>query len=143
MAIPVKNILDTLLSQQNNWQLQLLNNWQQIMGTMQTKVQLLKIYEDTLVIGVLDSCWIQELYLLSPLLLKKINEKLDSPRIKHLRFKSAAPPEKKVQKNSLKRACLLKNIQMSPQEKEALASIKDEQLAAVLQDYLLRIYRER
>ena len=57
MAIPIQKILEELLSQNDNWQLQLLQNWPAIVGSIGTKVQLLKIQEDTLVIGVLDSCW--------------------------------------------------------------------------------------
>lgn len=143
MIKSVKNVLETVFSQHNSLQLQLLNNWSAIVGNFQTKVQLLKIFEDTLVIGVLDSCWLQELYLLSPLLLKKINEQLDQPRIKHLRFRCVVTPEKKKAKEVPKRCCTLKSITLSKEEKDALSALGDTELAHFLEGYLLRVYREQ
>ena len=143
MAIPIQKILEELLSQNDNWQLQLLQNWPAIVGSIRTKVQLLKIQEDTLVIGVLDSCWLQELYLLSPLLIKTINEKLDQPRIKKLRFKTVGITDKKEKKGAPKKNIVSKIVQLSSREQETLNGIKDEQLRQVLKDYLIRCHREK
>ena len=142
MVISIKKILDDLLSQPNNWQLQLLNNWPIIVGSIRTKVQLLKIQEDTLIIGVFDSCWLQELYLLSPLLIKTINEKLDRPRIKNLRFKMVGISDKKEKKKVPSKRIVSKIVQLSSREQETLNQIKDEQLRQVLRDYLIRCHRE-
>lgn len=143
MVIPVKRILDSLLSQHNNWQIQLLNTWPTIVGSIRTKVQLLKIQEDTLVIGVFDSCWLQELYLLSPLLIKTINEKLDQPRIKKLRFKTVGIADKKEKKEAPAKKVVSKIVQLSARELETLKEIKDEQLRQALKDYLIRCHREK
>jgi flagellar biogenesis protein FliO len=142
MAIPVKKILEDLLSHHDNWQLQLLHNWPIIVGSIRTKVQLLKIQQDTLIIGVLDSCWLQELYLLSPLLIKTINEKLDQPRIKKLRFKTVGITDKEEKKKAPSKRIVLKNVQLCPREQETLNQIKDEQLRQALKDYLIRRHRE-
>ena len=72
-----------------------------------------------------------------------INEKLDRPRIKQLRFKTMGINEKKIKKTPKKKECILKNIHLSNREKEVLASIPDDQLRAVLKEYLLRCYREK
>lgn len=143
MAQSVKNILDHLLSQQDNWQLQLLNNWPAIVGSIKTKVHLLKIDADMLTIGVQDSCWLQELYLLSPLLIATINQKLDQPRIKQLRFKALGTQfeKKKQEKNRSIRP--KHTVTLSPQEHATLAQISDEQLRMVLKDYLIRCHQER
>ncbi len=143
MVTPVKSILDTLLSHNNNWQLQLLQNWPSIVGSIRTKVQLLKIQEDTLVLGVLDSCWMQELYLLSPLLIKTINQKLDQPRIKNLRFKTVGIADKKEKKEAPSKRVVSKIVQLSPREQETLKEVKDEQLRQALKDYLIRCHREK
>lgn len=143
MAQPVKTILDDLLSQHNNWQLQLLNHWPSIVGTIKTRVHLLKIDTDTLTIGVQDSCWLQELYLLSPLLLVTINQKLDQPRIKHLRFKALGSPEEKKKKETTKYVRPKRTINLCPREKEVLAQIADEQLRDELKKYLIRCHEER
>ena len=143
MTIPIKNILEHLLGQHNNWQLQLLHNWPTIVGSIRTKVHLLKIQEDTLVIGVMDSCWLQELYLLSPLLIRTINEKLDQPRIKKLRFKTVGITDKKEKKQAPNKKMSCSIVHLSAYEEETLRGIKDEQLRQSLKDYLLRCYREK
>lgn len=143
MAVPLKNILDLFLARQNNWQLSLLQNWPTIIGSIKTRVELLKIYDDTLVIGVLDSCWLQELYLLTPLLLQTINEKLDQPRIKKLRFKSLGIIDKPVKKETLIKKTSTKEVILNAQDQEILANVQDEQLRKVLKDYLVRCYQEQ
>ena len=143
MTVPIKNILNNLFNAQNNWQMQLLNNWPTILGSIKAKVQLLKIHEDTLVLGVLDSCWLQELYLLTPLILQTINEKLDRPRIKKLRFKAIGTPDKKIKKEIPQKKTATKIIHLSPYEEQTLAQISDEQLRQVLREYLIRCYREK
>lgn len=142
MTTPIKSILESLLCHTNNWQLQLLQNWPLIVGSIRTKVQLLKIQEDTLIIGVQDSCWLQELYLLSPLLIKTINEKLDRPRIKKLRFKTVGISDQKEKKKAPTKKIVLSPRQLSAREEQTLAQIKDEQLRIALKDYLVRCHRE-
>lgn len=143
MAQPVKTILDDLLSHQNNWQLQLLNAWPSIVQAIKTRVHLLKIDADMLTIGVQDSCWLQELYLLSPLLIATINQKLDQPRIKQLRFKALGTQEekKKKEKNTYSRP--KRTITLSAKEQATLAQIPDEQLRVALKNYLIRCHEER
>lgn len=143
MAQPVKTILNDLLSQQNNWQLQLLNQWSTIVQAIRTKVHLLKIESDTLTIGVQDSCWLQELYLLSPLLIATINQKLDEPRIKHLRFKALGTQEEKQKKEKTHYVRPKRTITLSPKEQATLAQITDEQLRLALKNYLIRCHEER
>jgi flagellar biogenesis protein FliO len=142
MSIQIKTVLDQLLSQSDNWQLQLLKNWPTIVGSIRTKIQLLKIQDDTLVIGVLDSCWLQELYLLSPLLIQTINEKLDRPRIKKLRLKAVGITDKKIKKEAPIKKTVARTIHLSPREQDTLKKIEDEQLRQSLKDYLIRCYRE-
>lgn len=143
MVMPIKTILEGLLNNSENWQLQLLHHWPTIVGSIRTKVQLLKIQDDTLIIGVIDSCWLQELYLLSPLLLKTINEKLDRPRIKKLRFKAVGIADKKEKKESPIKKIVSHTVQLSHQEQARLKEIPDEQLREVLKDYLIRCHREK
>ncbi len=143
MAIAVKNILQELLSQQNNWQLHLLQQWPSIVESIKTRVHLLKIESDTLTIGVQDSCWMQELYLLSPLLIAKINQKIDTPRIKHLRFKALGTQEQKKEKEKSSLARPKRSITLSPAEQATLNQITDEQLRSALKSYLIRCHQER
>lgn len=143
MAQPVKTILDELLSRQNNWQLQLLNQWPSIVQAIKTRVHLLKIEPEILTIGVQDSCWLQELYLLSPLLIATINQKLDEPRIKQLRFKALGTQKEKQTKEKSNYSRPKRVIALSIKEQATLAQIADEQLRLALKNYLIRCHEER
>jgi flagellar biogenesis protein FliO len=143
MTTPIKNILDHLLENQNNWQLQLLANWDKTMGHLQTKVQLVKILDDTLLLGVTDPCWMQELFLLSSLLIKTINQSLDQPRIKYLRFKTIGVKKQKSKQRSFTRTESPKELLLSSKEERALKQIDDPALETALKNYLQRCHQEK
>lgn len=138
----MQTFLSSLLPKNDSWKIQLLSNWATIMGNLHTKVQLEKIYEDTLVLGVHNSSWLQELYLLSPMLLHTINQKLDQPRIKHLRFKQAGKRLEELKTVEIK-AKQRKEVILNMQEQTALNSMKDPQLRDALKAFLIRCYQER
>jgi|SRR5271155_3766853 len=143
MAQPIKQLLSTVFDQPDNWKIDLLRNWDSIIGNLNTKVYLEKITDDTLVLGVTDSCWLQELYLLSHILLQVINEKLDRPRIKQLRFKKIGirPTKKQAYTKSPPRSITKRAL--TTKEKSALSHIKDPQLQQALEDFLIRCYQEQ
>ena len=143
MVKPIKNILDTLFNAQTNWQVQLLQQWETIVGTLKTPVHLLKIFDDTVVIGVQDSCWMQELYLLSPWLIQSINNALDKPRIKHIRFRALGTTQKKEKKETQVCPTPKKIILLTHKENAVLTSVKDDQLRASLKEYLIRCSQQR
>lgn len=142
MPKELKNVLHTLLPQNDNWKVQLLSNWETILGNLKTKVHLEKIYEDTLVLGVYESCWMQELYLLSHVLLQNINQKLDQPRIKHLRFKKVGLRKKTQRFTAQNEKKVYKPVVLNAKENKALAALPDEQLRCVLEKFLIRCYQE-
>lgn len=88
MYEPIKAILNVVLAQEKeeNWQLFVVQNWTTIVGTLHTKMCLEKIVEDMLVIGVYDVHWMQELHLLSSMIIRTINAKLGENRVARLRF---------------------------------------------------------
>ena len=142
MAKNIKELLPSLLKQDDNWKFVLLDSWQSILGALSTKVTLEKIQDDTLILGVQDSCWLQELYLLSNVLIKTINQALDKPRIKNLRFKTTGIKKVKLaHAQPLKRSN--KVVKLSTKENQTLTSIKDEQLRDVLKNFLIRCYNEK
>lgn len=145
MAEEIKNILSKILTNQDDWKVKLLQNWPKIIGPLSSKVILEKINNDSLVIGVYDSCWLQELYLLSPILLQKINKTLETDTFKRLRFKQVEI------KNNQKKVCNkntnYKNIsinsysqKLSNREERALEIIKDQELSQALKDFLIRCH---
>ncbi|MGB8367130.1 MAG: DciA family protein [Candidatus Babeliales bacterium] len=142
MAQHIKTFLYTLVSSENSWKHQLLQNWHTIFGNLSTKITLEKVYDNILVLGVLDSCWMQELYLLSPLLLNKINENLDQPYVKQVRFKQAGIKRDKKQLTTQKKIIHKKQFYLSPIEERALKKINDPQLRNVLKAFRMRCQQE-
>lgn len=136
----VKNILDSILQpsiQDEAWKLNLIKNWPSIIGSLHDKVSLQKIQATSVVLGVHDASWIQELYLLSKLILKKINNHLDNPRILTIQFRCIEKKEVAIKKNYKPAACK-KNVDLKPHEFQALKKIHDPELSAALQGFLQR-----
>ena len=141
MALCLKDLLRSIISPEKNWKTNLLYQWRDIIGPLESKVRIEKIYDDTLVLGVFHSCWMQELYLLSPLLIKNINERLDQPRIKQLRFKYIGI--KNVSHKKEKRISIPKKyVQLTSREESTLVKITDPGLRDVLKAFRLRCYQE-
>ena len=142
--LPVKNLLQTYLGHNADadWKLSLIKNWPEIIGSLGNKVSLEKVLEDTVVLAVYDSCWMQELYLLSPVLINSINKKLDQPRIKQVRFKQAG--KKKEKKAPVKPEPVKphREITLSSREITALNDVKDPSLREALKAFRIRCYRE-
>lgn len=72
----IEQTLTSLFQKSNDnqfWKINLLQNWPKIVGNIANKVMIYKIHKDTITLGVFELCWMQELYTLSPMLLKKIN----------------------------------------------------------------------
>src|SRR4051812_18156826 len=142
MAQAIQELLHNFVQERNSWQLYLIQNWHHIFGNLSNHVTLEKIQEDTIFIGVYDSCWMQELYLLSPLVLTTINTTLDQPHIKHIRFKRVARkqtlvvPAKKTYKKVQHRA-------LTVQEEKALEIIQDDSLRTALQSFLMRCHHNK
>lgn len=143
MTKTIKDLLPSILGQESNWKFTLLNNWQTIFGPLSSKVHLEKIYEDSLVLGVQDACWLQELYLLSPMLLKTINKTLDQPRIKQLRFKTIGIKKNKQVREQKKNEERPITVKLKTSEHQALEQVKDPQLRDALKHFLIRCYREK
>jgi hypothetical protein len=143
MAHKIEQLLDKILSWDQSWHQTLIRNWHTIIGPLHSKVQLEKIEAESLVLGVYDSCWMQELYLLTPLLLRTINQKLDQPRIKQLRFKTVGKHKTRqaaTQTTAIKKA---KTVELTKREKDALQQVEDPQLQEALKRFLIRCYQEK
>ncbi len=143
MAKKLGDLVAALFHQKHDWKITLLRTWPEIVGPLATKVRIEKITENTLVLGVQDSCWLQELYLLSPVLIKTINKTLDAPRIKTLRFMVVDIRIKNGKKKSLEPTKPLpKNILLNYTEQAALKKVADQELQQALRQFLIRCYQE-
>ena len=142
MAVYLKDLLPTLINPEKNWKTDLLYRWRDIIGSLHSKVRIEKIHDDTLILGVFHSCWMQELYLLSPLLIKTINEKLDQPYVKQIRFKQVGLKKNKKNIAESKTIKKKKEIQLTKEDERTLAKIADPTLRDVLRAFRIRCYQE-
>ena len=136
--IELKSIIKTLASFRQNWKFALLDQWPTIIGSLNSKISLEKVTENSVVLGVIDSCWMQELYLLTPLIQSLINKSLDKPRIKKVIFKQKNNFQHKKQlniKNKRSEMSHIKCIPVSSKESAALVQIQDEELRHFLTQF--------
>ena len=142
MAMYLKELLHALINPHKNWKTDLLYRWHDIIGSLHSKVRIEKVYDDTLVLGVFHSCWMQELYLLSPLLMRTINEKLDQPYIKQIHFKHVGL--KNLKKNNCKpsTAKKKKEVTLTKEDECTLAKVADPALRDALKAFRIRCYQE-
>lgn len=137
----LKSIINCLPFFKHNWKFTLLEQWPSIIGSLKSKVSLEKITDNSVVLGVADSCWMQELYLLSPLVQSLINKSLDRPRIEKIVFKQKNCMSKKSlakKNNTQKYYSSLSALPFSKKESAALLSIQDDELR-----HFLTLFRNR
>jgi hypothetical protein len=142
--ISVSHILGNLFPEQN-WKFSLLSKWETIVGNLKTRIVLEKINDDCIIVGVIDSSWMQELHMLSNVLIDRINNNLDSRRINHIRFKLL--PTKKNQSPSVAQKnyspeIVLATRPLSLREKKALEALDDVALRRSLENFLFRCLQE-
>lgn len=137
MAQLIKHFLPKVIPRQQSWQLFLLQEWNTIVGDLNMQVRLEKINADTLLLGVSNASWMQELYCLSDVLITKINEKLEYPHVKKLRFKCSAPKKNIIKKSEIPYK-YVKEFALTALQKKALEKISDEQLKTALKNFLIR-----
>ncbi len=137
MATLVKNILDNFFDTDNDWRKKLYKDWSSITGDLNDRMCLCKVYNDTLVIGVYETCWMQELYTLSRYIMKNINKHLGKDYIKNIRFQ-LVNHQKEMTVRRLKSFSHYKppTITLNEQQQAALVSIKDVQLRQALTTFL-------
>ncbi len=144
MVAHVKDLLPHILQETVDWKVSLLVHWESIVGKLNTRTRLEKIYNDLLVVGVYDSHWMQELYLLSPELIEALNKHLGEDHIKRLRFVLVDEYKKKARlktkKSSHKK---YKPAVLSRRESKALDDIENSGLKDALVKFLARCQASR
>ena len=133
----IKNFLSHAF--EATWKTKLLTDWPTIMGNLADKVTVEKMYDDSLVLGVHDSNWLHELYMLSPVLIKTINSHLEKPYIKTVRLKHASTIKKQPIAN--KPIILYQApppVTLTFSEKKALDTVNDHELKQAFHIFLSR-----
>ena len=133
----LKSLLDTTFGASTSWQLQLASQWPDLVGNLATIMSLEKIYGSTLIVGVYEQSWIQELYMLSGMIIKTINENLTGAKIEKIQFKLATRKEKIVPKKPVFSETKQHAIALNKREELALVAIRDEELREVLKSFLI------
>lgn len=144
MSHHIKALLAPFIqSNKVSWKVTLLREWHNIMGNLADHVSIEKIHEDVIVLGVQDASWLQELYLLSGTILETINQNLDQPRFKSIRFKQKGRTAKKKEKKIAPEPQKIHCIHFSKHEQDALNAIQNNQLRDALRSFLIRCHQER
>ncbi|MEX0939948.1 MAG: DUF721 domain-containing protein [Candidatus Babeliales bacterium] len=143
MIKPIDQLINSLIIPEHEWKKNLLSNWTDIIGHLSSQVRLEKIDNDSLILGVNDSSWLQELYLLTPILLETINAKLDKPRIKKLKFKQTPKKKERIRNIHNCSQTPAKKVTLTKKEQAILNNIEDADLRNALKNFLLRCYQER
>lgn len=123
------------------WKFLLMSQWSNIMGNLSCKVFILKIQKKTIVLGVSDSCWMQELNLLSELIKEKINTILGSNHIETIKLRYSINNKKIVQKKDISISLPCTPKKLTTQELEALQKIQDQELADALLGFLQKCHQ--
>ena len=127
----------------NDWRLTLLKEWPNIFGPLSSRVVLESVSETILVLGVSDACLMQELYLLSPLILSTIHKSLGNTSIQKVRFKRTEMRSYKKKMEQHHTHHPVKSVTLTRAEDHALALVHDSELKEVLRQYCIRCHRER
>lgn len=134
--LPIQSCIDTFFSRQQQWQIRLAREWKSVVGDLHQRMCLEKIFQNTLVVGVYDAHWMQELYLLAPLLIQTINKRLGQEYVQHIRFKLVVPRDNHgAQKLAKPSAIRQARSQLLPKHQEALEKIVDVELRQYLYNY--------
>lgn len=117
-----------------------MSKWEEIMGSLSSKVSIFKIHNNMIVLAVSDSSWMQELHLLSELIKEKINTILGSKRIESIKLKYVAQSKKFVQKTEKKISSNYATRPLTTQELQALQKIQDPELSQALVGFLQKCH---
>ena len=137
MTQSVKNLLSRFIQPTENWKITLLSQWRTIIGTLHDKVHIEKIERDTVTLGVIDSCWMHELQAFSSMILTSINQTLDQPRIKKIRFKKARLV-KVSHKTEYQAPVVRATRELTSPERQALTGVQDKELQEALRKFRAR-----
>lgn len=143
MAKALHEIIATCLPT-DNWRLMLIKEWPRILGPLSSKVSVESIHDGTIVLGVNDACLMQELFLLSPLIVSTIQKTIGNSYIKHVRLKRTEMMiYQKKSSQKTERPCAQKAVSLTRVETHALECVTDLELREALKNYCMRCHQER
>lgn len=138
MAVLVRDIIPQVLEKQRDWRTVLARDWGHLVGSLATRTCLEKIYDDTVVIGVYESHWMQELFLLSSDIKDLLNNALGTSRIRQVRFKLVEERKRAQRVMYPKKTGRPAESPLNASQKQALLRITDDGLRQALADFWAR-----
>ena len=128
--IALKDLIPDLVVA-DNWKCALLKNWPSIVGQLALRMRIEKIQDNILILGVYEHCWLQELYVLSPVIVKTINTHLGGHYIKNVRLVRASRKQEK-QPTTCTTVHHMESKPLTDAQKKALLAIHDSELQQAL-----------
>lgn len=142
---PIKDLIPHLsitgTNKSKQWKFTIMQEWKTIIGKLYSKVSIYKIYNNSIVLGVYDLNWMQELYMLSEVIKQKINAKLEQPYIETIRFKYITKKTKKKNDNKSSNSEKIKEHMLTNKEEAALKKINDPELSQALAELLNKCHQ--
>lgn len=126
-----------------NWRITLIKEWPTIFGPLSSRVSIEAITDATLVLGVSDACLLQELYLLSPLIVSTIQKSIGNNFIKQVRLKRTEIVSYQKPIKKMHNARIIKTVSLTRTELHALECVRDVELKEALRSYGIRCHQER
>jgi len=155
MSKPIGTLLTRIIPTEHLWKVKLFTYWESLIGSLKEKVRIEKITGSSLTLGVCHPTWAHELFLLAPMLKKKINAHLNEEKIKTIHFKtvslnnrnkrSANTAEKKEISRRDHRTTKShpRDHTLNISEHSKLQTIENQELAHVLERFYIRCKKIR
>jgi hypothetical protein len=132
MAFSLDALVQGLLGTDDDWRKRLVKEWPALVGDLHTRMRFEKISHDVLVIGVYDLHWMHELYMMSPMIVQAINEKLGGNFVAKIRFAVVNKTERTRKKRGSSDALHVQERPLAEPQQKVLANVKDEHVQKLL-----------
>lgn len=86
MAFSLNSVLVNMLAPEVDWRRRLIKEWTSMVGSLHVRMRLERVVHDTIIIGVYEVHWMQELYMVSDMIRSALNDKLGGEYIAKVRF---------------------------------------------------------
>jgi hypothetical protein len=139
MGQHISSLVNNLFLRYDDWRFTLIKSWPSIFGPLSQYTRLERVDGSTLIIGVYDPHWMQELHLLAPTLIASVNNHLQKQVITGVKFKLAqrkahtAPTIKKNSDEHQEKTIAIPHL--TTHQQQALMDIKDPELKKALLTY--------
>jgi len=142
MSVSLNDLTKRLLQSKYHWKIKVLVAFPEIIGaTLKDHVSIIKITDNgIIVLGVSNSCLLQELRPFVSLLCRKINQILDNTHITEVQFKLRGQlHHKKRSMNSLTNQEHCAVITLTNNDKEQLEKIKDNNFFLLCRSHSVKL----